>query len=144
MIENAFFCAIRKKWMAPLPEELIRQNLIVEITQHLGFPIQNLKIETSLSQIPHLLSSSKSLPTRRADLICFYRGYPLLLIECKAVKLNQAVIRQVVGYNHFLKAPFIAIANDKEKKFGWFDKNLKDFTFISYIPPYAELIKNLS
>ncbi|MCH9624787.1 MAG: hypothetical protein S4CHLAM27_12240 [Chlamydiia bacterium] len=39
---------------------------------------------------------------------------PLLVIECKAVPINQKAFDQVIGYNHLVQAPFLALANGKE------------------------------
>jgi hypothetical protein len=140
-MQDQILCLIRRKWVSASPEEKVRQALIYRLTHELGYHRPCLGIEQSLKQMPHLQTSAIKLPSRRADLICFSRGLPLLLVECKAVKLNQAIKRQVIGYNYYLKAPYLAIVNQEEAQFGWYDPSLQDFHFIPHLPPYEKLIQ---
>ncbi|WP_068467167.1 type I restriction enzyme HsdR N-terminal domain-containing protein [Candidatus Protochlamydia phocaeensis] len=143
------FCLLRKKWIAATPEEKIRQNFVLSLTQQLGYPLGCLAMEKSLSQMPHLQHlSQSSLPNRRTDIIVFAQGlhphyayYPLLLIECKAVPLNAKVMRQIVGYNRYLQAYFLALVNQNENLFGWYDADLNDFSFRAGVPPYVVLLQ---
>lgn len=140
-------CFIRKIWVAATPEEYVRQETLQLLVQHLGFPPSYIVVEKDFASMPHQLSNNKQRPERRADIICYTKQgeglSPLLLIECKAVPLGSKELRQVIGYNHFLKAPFIALTNQSEKKLGWFDPLLLDYKFIDYFPTYSELINSL-
>lgn len=136
--------------MAAAPEEKVRQKLLDHMVRKLRFPANGLAVEKSLDQLPHLQNSPIELPQRRADIV--YQGndihaewpiYPLLLVECKAVPLTDATIRQVTGYNYYLKSYFVAIANDREIKMGWFDKDKQDYEFIPFLPPYEQLLRSL-
>lgn len=145
---ESIYCSIRKMWVAALPEEIIRQRLITHMIQNLSFPSSSLAVEKGLKQMPHLTLLPGDIPDRRADLVCFAKGihpdhslYPLLLIECKAVPLNSKVMHQVMGYNHFLKAHFIAAANENEIRLGWLDKTFQTYQFIPYLPSYTDLLK---
>lgn len=148
---SQIYCQIRKLWVAALPEELVRQNLITYMIQDLGYPSHSLVLEQGLRGLPHLsLSNQQKIPVRRADIICFakdihpdYALYPLLLIECKAVKLTAKVINQVAGYNHYLKARYIAIANQTEIQTGWYDPSEKKYLFVNHLPSYSELLQKL-
>jgi len=98
-----------------LPEEKVRQALIYEMTQNLGYPMGNFALETNLAYLPHLQNTKRIPPRRRADVVVFASGlhpehpfYPLLLIECKAVFLTKKAWRQMVGYNQFVGACFVA------------------------------------
>lgn len=149
-MSEQIYCQIRKTFVAALPEEQIRQRLIFHMVQNLGFPLNSLVLEKGLRQMPHLALCGIKIPSRRADLLCFAKDihpehslYPLLLVECKAVKLNRKVINQIAGYNHFLKAYFICVVNEKEIRTGWYDANLQSYTFVNQLPSYAELIKNV-
>lgn len=133
------FCSIRRTWVTALPEEKIRQSIIHRLCNELGYPPGSIAVEKGLRQIPHLKLSAVKLPLRRADIICFRQGQPFLLIECKAVKLTPSVIRQVIGYNVYLQAPFVAIANQDEVRYGWFDKTLGTFRFVEGLPAYQAL-----
>lgn len=143
---NSLFCSLRKTWVAALPEEKVRQELIHKMTQCLGYPLGSLILEKSLDQLPHL-QAHPSLPKRRADLIVLARDlhpqhpfYPLLLVECKAVPLTSKVLRQLIGYNQFVGAPFIAAVNQTQTYFGWYQPEKKDFIFQNGFIPYEALM----
>lgn len=145
------FCPVRKEWVKPFPEEIVRQKLLQFLIHRLGFPSSSLVVEKALHQMPHLaLQPRNQLPDRRADIVSFAKGihathelYPLLLIECKAVPLNQQVIQQVLGYNHHLGAAFVALANAEETKCGWYDSEKREHCFVPYIPSYDQLMRSL-
>lgn len=144
---EALYCHIRKEWVNAQPEEYVRQNLIRLMIEELGYPASHLVLEKQLGQMPHLVRKDPSWPNRRADIICFAKGihpvhslYPLLLVECKAIKLSPKVINQVAGYNYYLKSFFIAIANQEEIRTGWYDPLKNAFNFISRLPSYPELM----
>lgn len=149
--EDRIYCIQRKEWVKGSPEERIRQHWISYLIHEWGFPQNLLAVEKSLSQFPHLMHSKEKLPFRRADIIAFAKGihpsyelYPLLLIECKAVKLNATSARQAIGYNYYLRAPFIAIVNQQECWLGWHEKTNEQYTFIKEMLSYEELLKRIS
>jgi hypothetical protein len=96
------------------PEEKIRQSLLMFMQEELLYPKEVIAVEKSLSAFPHL--QGKKVPQRRCDIAVFGTKdlLPLLIIECKAVELNQKAFDQVIGYNHLINAPFLALANGKE------------------------------
>ncbi len=151
MLDHGFlFCPLRKKAVAALPEERVRQSLIEKMHKELGYPLGTMVVERALHQLPHLRAVC-GLPKRRADLIVLAGGlhpsyplFPLLLVECKAVALTDKVLRQVVGYNRFAGAPFISIVNQTTTLFGWFDQKKADFTFQDTFDPYSSLFQKLS
>lgn len=145
------YCQIRKEWVTSTPEEQVRQKLIRTMMLEQGYPAGGLVLEKGLRQMPHLALKPEKLPDRRADIICFARGihpghdlYPLLLVECKAVKLTHKVVNQVAGYNHFLQAYFIAVANQDMIKTGWYDRETLQYRFIDRLPPYSELMNHVN
>lgn len=143
------FCSIRKEWVAALPEEIVRQRVLIHMIEEKGFPASLIAVEQPLKQLPHLSAvDCRYAPKRRADIICFAKGlssalalYPLLIVECKSIKLAPAIMNQIVGYNYFVKSRFIAIANQEEMRTGWYDAHKKDYTFIPFLPNYQDLIK---
>lgn len=145
---SQIYCSLRHEWVANLPEENVRQKLIQRLTQELGYPLNCFAVEKSLHQMPHLALNQTPLPTRRADLVCFSKGihsqfdlFPLLLIECKAVRLVPKVLHQAIGYNYYVKAPFLAVVNQFEERLGWYDKNSQEYVFISHLLSYEELLQ---
>jgi hypothetical protein len=144
------YCPIRKIEVADLPEERVRQQLIAYMVQERGFPADLLAVEKELRQMPHLQLTPHALPQRRADLLCFAKDihphhslYPLLLVECKAIPLNQKVLYQVAGYNHFIQAYFIAITDGQQMKTGWRETASRQYTFIDGLPTYSQLLSKL-
>jgi hypothetical protein len=148
MLSESLFCPIRKEWVSALPEERVRQRVLNQMIAELGFPASLIVVEKALKQLPHLAVSDRyQIPDRRADLICFTKGmicdhslYPLLIVECKSVRLTSRVINQVLGYNHFVRSCFIAIVNHMEVKTGWYDPASNSYEFINYLPSYETLL----
>lgn len=139
--ENVSYCLIRRCLVAKTPEEQIRQSLLGVMIEKLGFPRSLIAVEKSLDQLPHLKHGAAPLPNRRADVLCFgkeihpeYPLFPLLLIECKQERIDQAAIDQVRGYNAFVGAPFLALA-DKQGVF-FLGEELK-----RGLPKYQELLE---
>ena len=136
------YCPIRKEVVAHLPEEAVRQNLLEKMVYQGNFPSELLVVEKSLKE---LLPAGGKYPKRRVDILSFFKKQdallPLLLIECKSVKLNAKAERQLVGYNYYLKAPFIALANVNEFRLGrycfkkkeWFFENREAISYVDLI-----------
>mgnify|MGYP000579560601 CR=1 FL=1 len=115
----------------------------------LGYPRGGIAIEMPLVQLPHLQGKDLIIPDRRADIIFFVPTEtkeamrPLLMIECKAVPLTEKVLQQVSGYNHYVGARFIAVANADEIRMGWRHKENGDYQFLPFIPLYEELLAHV-
>jgi len=148
MDPDRIYCPIRREWVSALPEERVRQRILQHMINDCGFPAPLIAVEKALRQLPHLSTSDRcSIPDRRADIICFAKGihptqeslYPLLTVECKAIKLTPKVINQVVGYNYFIRAHFIVIVNQTELRTGWYDSNLETYKFVNYLPAFQDL-----
>jgi hypothetical protein len=144
----ALYCRIRKTPVEAAPEEYVRQGLLSQMIDTLGYPPGMIAVEKELKQLPHLLSQQSKLPTRRIDILVFAKNihpshelYPLLLVECKAVKLNDQVVNQTSGYNYYIQAYFVALANSDEIKTGWYDRKRGEYVFIPYLPSYQDLVK---
>lgn len=139
-------CFLRKCWIQSTPEERVRQALIDELIHQKSFPASHLAVEIHLSQLPHL-KGRFDLPNRRADLIVFsldknscFELKPLLLIECKAHTINALTMRQLWGYNYFVKAPFVAAVGGNKIQLEWQHLHTLQLLKLSHIPSYEELI----
>jgi len=142
------YCPVRKSWCKALPEEVVRINLINRMIGELAFPDHSLAVEKELRHLPHL-ELGIQVPDRRADILCFAKGihpkidlYPLLMIECKSVKITDKVIGQVVGYNHYVHACYVCVANQDEIRTGWRNRQ-GTYDFISFLPSYEQLKSQL-
>lgn len=94
-----------------------------------GYPRALISTEGSASQ------------NRRFDILCYLkRGadlVPLLLIECKAGALTKAAENQLLGYNRFIQAPFICLANGNQIETIWFEGTKR--RSVPFLPPYKQL-----
>lgn len=141
---------MRKIPLEDLPEERVRQALLGRMVDELGFPLSCIAVEKALKEMPHISAADGVIPDRRIDIACFAKGihpshefYPLLVIECKAVPITPQVIKQVTGYNHYLKSHFIAVANAEEFRTGWYDDAIKGYQFVPYLPTWQELSSSI-
>lgn len=144
-MEN-LFDPIRNCTVLALPEEKVRQNLIYTMIEDLDYPKSMISVEKDLKNMPHIVDKDFSSNKRRVDILCFSPNiskedplYPLLLIECKAIPLDQKVIQQAIGYNHYIKACFLCVVNQDEIKTLWFDEVKHDYISIDFLPTYKEL-----
>lgn len=135
---------IRQEWVKKTPEEEVRRYWLMRLVEELGYPPALIAVEKEIRQLPHLQNISYSeMPKRRVDIVIFVKQgglFPLLLLECKAVPLLARFERQVVGYNRFVQAPFVGLANREQMKIGSFDEKEKVFHFVEEVPSYHMLI----
>ena len=134
---------IRKKWVAALPEEVVRQELLQKM-MGLGYPKSHIAVEKELKELPHLAAFT-TLPERRIDVLCFAHNihpyfplYPLLLIECKEGYLRESAFEQLMGYNDYVKAPFLAIVTEDTVEVFYNMKN--SVQSVRFLPSYEELL----
>lgn len=99
------FDALRKKWLCLSPEEWVRQNFIQYLVDVKGYP-------------PALIAQEKELQLgelkKRFDILVYDKDHrPWLMVECKApeVKLDDAVLQQVLRYNISVPVKYIVITN---------------------------------
>ena len=140
------FDPLRKIWEAATPEEIVRQKILLRMMEDLGYPRELLAVEKELSELPHI--KQKNLPQRRIDILCFGKNihpdhslYPLLLIECKKEKISQAAKEQLLGYNAFVQAYFVALVSKEEIMFGF--RSGKEYQFLAFLPPYEQLVRQV-
>ncbi len=137
----------RQEWVVDEPEERVRQALLETMIHTLGYPKSLIVIEKSLKHLPHLALTSERIPNRRLDILCYAKAdklAPLLMVECKAIPLSYATIQQVLGYNHYVKASYVAIANAQEICTLWFDTTLNEYRCLNTLPDYKKLLSSSS
>ena len=122
------FCLIRKKWVALLPEEWVRQHFINLLITHLDYPKGRIKLEQSITYFKN---------AKRADItVMDDQGKAFLIVECKSykVELSQNVVNQLAEYNKEQHAQFLAITNGL-KHFIW-KKDDTTYRSIESFPMY--------
>ncbi len=128
----------RKKWVTLTPEEWVRQHLVQYLVQDRAYPEGLISTELSL-RINGL--------TRRTDVVVFdRRGYAIMLIECKAPKINltQKVFDQVARYNWNMKVPYLVISNGLKHFCAQINQTEGSYNFLDEIPVYEQLEDQVS
>lgn len=99
------FDSLRKKWVALTPEEWVRQNFIQFLVQSKNYPASLIAVEKEI-QLSEL--------RKRFDILVYDNNHhPWMMIECKApdVKLDDAVLQQVLRYNISVPVKHLVITN---------------------------------
>lgn len=98
------FCVARKRWMLITPEEWVRQNVLLYLTEIMKYPISLIAVERQL-QLGEL--------NKRFDIVVYKNEVPFVLIECKEmnVPITQKTLDQVMRYNINLQAVYFIITN---------------------------------
>lgn len=125
-------------------EEQVRRTLLLEMTGSLKYPPSLIAVEKELSSLPNSAGQGAG---RRVDLICLAPGihskfplYPLLLVECKLGQLDQRAFRQMMGYNAIAQAPFLCLANGRERKTYWHQRD-QQWGFVPFLPSFEQLVQ---
>lgn len=107
---DRLYCRVRRCEVAATPEEQVRQRLIAWMVEK-GCPLTFMVVERALSSValaPHP-------PRLRIDLLIFSPlGAPWLLVECKTAKLTHRAQLQLLSYNYWVGASWLALANSQE------------------------------
>jgi hypothetical protein len=136
---------LRRLWVRATPEERVRQSLILSMVCHWGYSFALLSSEVSSQSLYALLG----LPPqhhfqRRIDLVYFHKTIegnllPLILIECKAVRISQGVFDQVIGYHRHWQCPLLSVVNEQEIYTGYSNSELGGYDFFRGFPTYKQL-----
>jgi hypothetical protein len=142
---SKLYDSLRKKWIEATPEEKVRQKWIQIMIHELGFPSSMISLEKSLQEAS-LQGKGIAPPNRRLDLICYTKNEegtlaPLLIVEFKATPLHSQAIEQIIRYNTYIGAKYVAVANDLAIMLGMYDPEKNEYHFTSDLPPYQELKK---
>ena len=127
------FDPIRKKFVNLTPEEWVRQNVVMYLTNDLSYPASCISIEHGLK-----LNALE----KRTDIVVYdSRGKAWMLVECKApsVKIDQNTLDQIGRYNIVHKAPYLFISNGLTHYMFSVSENSCDL--ITGAPDYGEPIK---
>lgn len=128
--KELIFCICRKKWVILTPEEWVRQNFLLYLTESLTYPLALIAVEKKL-QVGER--------QKRYDIVLHNReGQPSIVVECKEMNqaLNATVLEQVLRYNISLQAPCLLITNGVEC-FG-FQKDGTGFQPLERIPVFQQ------
>ncbi len=125
---ESVFCIIRKRWVLLTPEEWVRQNFLLYLTESLAYPASLIAVEKQLT-LGEL--------TKRFDAVVYDKqSNPFMIIECKEmnVPLSEKVLQQVLRYNIQLQASYLAVTNGSYAMV--FKRSGNDIEQMSYFPAY--------
>ena len=124
------------------PEDEVRRRFIAYLIS-LGYPEALILQEHALSELPHL-KDTQGLPYRRVDVLVYglidKKLEPLILIECKHEVLSEKTWHQAMGYNFYVKAPFVACVSS----LGFFLYDIQQNLWLKDFPSYDKLILQAS
>jgi len=125
------WCPVRRAFLAPSPEEMVRMACIYFLIDEKGISPKRIAVEKAIS------SRIKSRRGRYDLLIYDRSGKPLLLIECKAPKiaLSPQSFTQILVYNYEVKAPYLWLTNGISNYFIHVDVEHNTAHFIEQFPP---------
>ncbi|MBF25618.1 MAG: restriction endonuclease subunit R [Flavobacteriales bacterium] len=134
-IENGkeyIFDVVRKKYVIKNPEEWVRQNIINYLNNVKKYPLALMSIEKK-NEINNI--------KKRCDIICNdVNGNPILLIECKAskIQLNSTAFEQTMTYQKKINAKYVLITNGIKHYCFKIEKGKN--VFLKKIPSYMEIV----
>lgn len=127
------FDPIRGKWLVLTPEEWVRQNTIIYISDTLEAPMTRIANEVAINY---------NGLTKRCDSIIYNDyGKPLIIIEYKRtdVQITQHVFDQIATYNLQLRVPYLIVSNGLQHILCKVDFENRKYIFAEQWPKYNEL-----
>lgn len=99
------FCRSRKRWLLLTPEEWVRQNFLIYLTEVLGYPSSLIAVEKQV-----LVNQLK----RRFDIVVYKNTMEaFMIVECKemGVAVTEKVIQQVLEYYSVVQSELVVVTN---------------------------------
>lgn len=135
--QREVFDPLRGIWAVATSEELVRQTWLHIMIHDLAYPRSLIAIEKQLAELSPMQGRG-NLPNRRVDILCFTPTTdglaPLLLVECKESSPGEGARAQVLGYNAFVQARFVAIAGPDRAEL------IYPYS-VSFLPSYEQLVE---
>lgn len=127
------FDPIRGKWLVLTPEEWVRQNTIIYISDTLEAPMTRIANEVAINY--------NGLSKRCDSIIYDDYGKPLIIIEYKRtdVQITQHVFDQIATYNLQLRVPYLIVSNGLQHILCKVDFENRKYIFAEQWPKYNEL-----
>ncbi len=129
-LQREIFDVVRNRYVALTPEEWVRQHVIQWLHYDLGYPLELMQIEGTITVNGMM---------RRCDIVVYDSDVrPFVIVECKkeTVSLTQKVVDQACRYNLSLHVPYLCITNGPQRICCKVDFEQKMLVQISQIPSY--------
>ena len=132
--QSQIFDSIRGKWLVLTPEEWVRQNTIIYISDTLEVPMTRIANEVAITY--------NGLSRRCDSIIYDDYGNPLIIVEYKRtdVAITQRVFDQIATYNLQLNVPYLIVSNGLQHLLCKVDFENRKYIFAEQWPKYNELI----
>lgn len=121
----------RKRYVRLTPEEWVRQNFLLFLTEEKGFPAALMAVEKQL-----FIHDMK----KRCDAVLYdLNAKPQIIIELKAphIPINQAVFDQLAVYNAKLHVQYFMVSNGMEHYCCRVNSENAAYEFFEGIPHYS-------
>ena len=128
--KEQIFCEWRHRWVRLTPEEWVRQQLLHQMVEQLGYPASLIAVEAAIT-----VGEAK----KRCDAVVYTTAMqPQVLIECKAetVPLTQKTLDQAITYNRKLNVPYLILHNGPQTICVHGNN-----TYTTGLPRYADLLR---
>ncbi len=125
---------IRKKDIVLLPEEMVRQCILLYLLNEVGISQNHIRVEKGI-KVNGLF--------RRSDIIIYDRNaLPKMIIEVKRPEhaISQKVLNQVAMYNIPLQVPYLMVSNGRENYICKLDYENNSYEFVKSFPQYETLL----
>ncbi|MBN2172689.1 MAG: type I restriction enzyme HsdR N-terminal domain-containing protein [Bacteroidales bacterium] len=132
--KKQIFDTQRKKFVSLTPEEWVRQNFLMYLTQDKNYPSTLVSVETGMKLYKKL---------KRTDILIFDRkGNPVAIVECKApnVQIDKSVFDQIVRYNIHFNVKFLMVTNGLQHFCCQLDYQNNSYAFLPEIPDYNYIL----
>ena len=126
------FDAVRGRWLVLTPEEWVRRHIVEYMLLECGFQPQQI-----VEEYPVNINGM----SQRADIVAMdCEARPVMVVECKEpnVRIDQAVLDQVVRYNSVLQCRYIIITNGIET-YSYQMTDDGNYCPLNHFPHFAEL-----
>jgi len=131
--KDYIFDIIRRDYFLLTPEEWVRQNFIQYLIHEKNYPASLIRVEMFF-KVNRL--------SKRGDIVLYNRkGEPLVLVECKSVKVNiaQKTFDQIARYNMKFRVNYLIVTNGLKHYCCKMDYSTNCYTFLKEIPNFEEL-----
>ncbi|MBA7519246.1 hypothetical protein ES705_11323 [subsurface metagenome] len=133
--KDYIFDIIRRDYFLLTPEEWVRQNFIQYLIHEKNYPGSLIRVEMFF-KVNRL--------SKRGDIVLYDRkGKPLVLVECKSVKVNiaQKTFDQIARYNMKFRVNYLIVTNGLKHYCCKMDYSNHSYTFMKEIPGYDEIVE---
>lgn len=130
--KTLLFDPIRQKYLQLLPEEMVRQLVVLYLLEERRYNRNRISIEKGI-KVNDL--------HKRCDILVYDSGVrPFLMVECKApaVSLTQESFEQIARYNLPLQVDYLIVTNGIDTYCCAMDYEKESFEFLADIPDYPQ------